>query len=118
MEIKYRIWVEEDEKVLFGKGRESLFEAIEECQSLNKAAKKLGMSYRAAWGRLKASEERLGIKLVRNRPDHKGMDLTDEAREIFEKFRELENQTGSFIEKTARRLGLLSLMESGEADKS
>ena len=112
MEIKYKIWVEEDDKVLFGKGRESLLEAIEESQSLNKAAKKLGMSYRAAWGRLKASEERLGIKLVINRPDHKGMDLTDEAREILEKFRELEHKTGSFIEKTRRKLGLFHLMKS------
>ena len=113
MEIKYKIWVEEDDKVLFGKGRESLLEAIEESQSLNKAAKRLGMSYRAAWGRLKASEERLGIKLVINRPDHKGMDLTDEAREILEKFRELEHKTGSFIEKTRRKLGLFHLMKSG-----
>jgi molybdate transport system regulatory protein len=70
------------------------------------------MSYRAAWGRLKASEERLGIKLVINRPDHKGMDLTDEAREILEKFRELEHKTGSFIEKTRRKLGLFHLMKS------
>lgn len=112
MEIKYRIWVAEDDNVLFGKGRENILEAIEECQSLNKAAKKLGMSYRAAWGRLKASEERLGIKLVKNRPDYKGMSLTGEAREILEKFRELERKTGPFIEKTERGLGLLSLMKS------
>jgi len=116
MEIKYRIWIEEGDKVLFGKGRENLLEAIEECKSLSGAAKKLNMSYRAAWGRLKASEERLGIKLVENSPDHKGMILTDEARHILEKFEKLERETGSFIERTARKLGLLSMMQPGETD--
>lgn len=116
MEIKYRIWVEEDDKVLFGKGRENLLGAIEECKSLSAAAKKLKMSYRAAWGRLKASEERLGIKLVENSPDHKGMNLTDEARQILEKFEKLERETGVFIEKTVSKLGLLSLMQPGKGD--
>ena len=116
MEIKYRIWVEEDGKVLFGKGRENLLEAIEECQSLNKAAKKLNMSYRAAWGRLKASEERLGVKLVVNSPDHKGMTLTDEARYLLKEFNILERKTALFIEKTARKLEFLSRMQTGKTD--
>ncbi|TSA56652.1 MAG: LysR family transcriptional regulator [Planctomycetaceae bacterium] len=116
MKIKYRIWIEEDGKVLFGKGRENLLEAIEECQSLNKAAKKLSMSYRAAWGRIKASEKRLGIKLVENSPDHKGMNLTDEAKHILKIFRELDSETDLFIEKTVRRLGLLSRMEQAKTD--
>ena len=41
MEIRYKIWLEKDGKVIFGQGREKLFEAIEECHSLNAAAKKL-----------------------------------------------------------------------------
>ena len=116
MEIKYRIWIEEGDKVLFGKGRENLLGAIEECKSLSAAAKKLKMSYRAAWGRLKASEERLGIKLVENSPDRKGMRLTDEARQILEKFEKLERETDVFIEKTVHKLGLLSLMQPGKGD--
>jgi len=64
MEIKYKIWLEKDGKVIFGHGREELLQAVAECHSLNAAAKKLNMSYRAAWGRLRASEDRLGIKLI------------------------------------------------------
>lgn len=116
MEIKHRIWIEEDGKVLFGKGRENLLEAIEECQSLNKAAKKLNMSYRAAWGRIKASEKRLGIKLVENSPDHKGMVLTGEAKNILKIFRELDSKTDLFVEKTVHRLGLLSRIEQAKTD--
>jgi molybdate transport system regulatory protein len=41
MEIKYKIWLEKDGKVVFGHGREELFQAIDECRSLNAAAKKL-----------------------------------------------------------------------------
>ncbi|MBT8490601.1 MAG: LysR family transcriptional regulator [Deltaproteobacteria bacterium] len=75
MKIKYKIWLEKDERVLFGHGREALLKAIEECQSLNAAAKKLNMSYRAAWGRLKASEDRMGCKLVEHQQG-KRMHLT------------------------------------------
>ena len=55
MEIKYKIWIEKDGKVVFGKGRDDILSCIEDTRSLNAAAKKLKMSYRAAWGRLKAS---------------------------------------------------------------
>ena len=61
MEIKHKIWVENDGKTIFGPGRDILFKAIDECHSLNAAAKKLGMSYRPAWGRVMASEKRLGL---------------------------------------------------------
>jgi molybdate transport system regulatory protein len=116
MKIKHRIWIEGEGKVLFGKGRENLLRAIEECKSLSGAAKKLNMSYRAAWGRLKASEERLGIKLVENSPDHRGMTLTDEARHLLKEFNILERETGLFIEKTAGKLEFLSRMERGKTD--
>ena len=64
MQIKYKILLDRNGEVVFGKGREALLRAIDESESLYGAAKKLNMSYRAAWGRLKASEMRLGIKLV------------------------------------------------------
>lgn len=116
MEIKYRIWIEGEGRVLFGKGRENLLRAIEECKSLSAAAKKLNMSYRAAWGRLRASEERLGIKLVVNSPDHKGMTLTDEARQLLEEFSILERKTALFIKKTAGNLEFLYRLEGEKTD--
>jgi molybdate transport system regulatory protein len=64
MEIKYKIWIEKNGKVVFGKGRDDILKAVDEQRSLNVAAKKLEMSYRAAWGRIKASEERMEMKLV------------------------------------------------------
>ena len=92
MEIKYKIWIEENGKVIFGKGRDEILKSIEEQHSLNAAAKELGMSYRAAWGRLKASEERMDKKLVATSEKEKSLQLTDQARVIIERFEKLEEE--------------------------
>ena len=90
MEIKYKIWIEKDGKVIFGKGRDNILKAVEDRKSLNAAVKKLEMSYRAAWGRLKASEERMGIKLIEAGPKEKSVQLTSAAEAIIERFERLE----------------------------
>jgi molybdate transport system regulatory protein len=64
MKISFKVWLEEDDHVLFGEGRRQLLQAIEDHGSLARAAKIMNMSYRAAWGRLKASEKRLGFELA------------------------------------------------------
>lgn len=71
--------------MLFGMGRVLLLRKVEECGSLKKAAESLGMSYRAAWGKLKHSEEALGCKLVEKQGSNRdGYRLTDEGRRITE----------------------------------
>ncbi len=106
MKIKHKIWLERDGKVVFGKGREELLKAIEECHSLNAAAKKLQMSYRAAWARLKASEDRAGIKLVESDGLGKGMHLTPEAKELLTRFKALESETQALMEKFSSQFSL------------
>jgi molybdate transport system regulatory protein len=98
MKIKYKIWIEKDGRVLFGRGRGDILTAIEDDRSLNAAAKKLQMSYRAAWGRLKASEERMGIKLVEIDPAEKGMHLTAQAKAIVNRFEQLEKDVEGLME--------------------
>lgn len=90
MKIKYKIWIEKDNKVLFGRGRDDILKALEEEKSLNAAAKKLGMSYRAAWGRLKASQERMGMELVRSGEGRKSLELLEQTRAIIDRFERLE----------------------------
>ena len=99
MEIKYKIWIEKDGKVLFGRGRDNILQAIDRQQSLNAAAKKLEMSYRAAWGRLKASEERMGMKLVESNPKEKSMQLTPYARTMIERFEKLEQDVEALLKE-------------------
>jgi len=97
VEIKYKIWIEENGKVIFGKGRDEILKSIEEQHSLNAAAKELGMSYRAAWGRLKASEERMDKKLVATSEKEKSLQLTDQARTIIERFEKLERDVEKIL---------------------
>jgi len=104
MEIKHKIWLEKNGKVVFGPGRDILFKAIDECSSLNAAAKKLGMSYQAAWGRVKASEERLGMKLVATEPGRTGMQLTEEARIMISRFDHLDGEISSLMNAANRDL--------------
>lgn len=99
MEIKYKIWIEENGKVIFGKGRDEILKSIEEQHSLNAAAKELGMSYRAAWGRLKASEERMEKKLVEISTREKSLHLTNQAKAIIERFEKLEKDVESILNK-------------------
>ncbi len=113
IEIKYKIWLEKDGRVLFGHGREELLRAIDECNSLSAAAKKLNMSYRAAWGRLKASEERLGIELV-DRSQGKSMHLTPVARELLNQFDELEKDTAHMLHKAYQKLSHIIDSPSGK----
>jgi len=63
--IRSKIWIEDDKgEVVFGPGRMKIFEAIRKHGTIQAAAKELGMSYRAVWGRIKATEERLGTPLI------------------------------------------------------
>ncbi|MGQ9919784.1 MAG: winged helix-turn-helix domain-containing protein [Desulfobacca sp.] len=66
--IQCKIWLEKNGEVFFGRGRLRLLQGIATYGSLAEAARHLGMSYRAAWGRLKTSETRLGRKLTEKVP--------------------------------------------------
>ena len=102
MEIRYKIWLEKGGKVIFGKGRDNILNAVTEHHSLNAAAKKLEMSYRAAWGRLKASEERMGMKLVDVDTKEKSMKLTDRAKAIIDRFEKLEQDVEKLLDEANR----------------
>lgn len=104
MEINYKVWLEKNGEVLFGKGREELLEAIDEVHTLSGAAKRLEMSYRAAWGRLRASEKRLGFKLVEQNPRQKVMSLTREGKELLECYKVLREEMRVFLNEAAPRV--------------
>jgi len=67
----------------------------------------LSMPYRAAWGRLKASEKRLGVKLVEMQTHGEGSSLTAAAKDLLRKFDQLEKETCTFLEEKGRKLSLI-----------
>ena len=89
MEIKLRLSVKHNGEHVYGDGRQALLLAVERFGSLSKAAAELNMSYRAAWGKIKATEQRLGYKLLESRTGGKGgggAKLTAEARDLMTKY--------------------------------
>ncbi|MDR4508474.1 MAG: LysR family transcriptional regulator [Candidatus Brocadiaceae bacterium] len=101
MKVKFKIWIEQDGGVAFAEGRRMLLEAVKRSGSLNAAAKELGMSYRAAWGKIKATENALGIKLLRVTTGGKGgggATLTREAQELISVYNSYTQKIGVIIE--------------------
>lgn len=63
--IRSKIWFEDASgEVIFGIGRLKMLEAIDRNGSIQAAAKELKMSYRALWGRITATENRMGRQLL------------------------------------------------------
>ena len=91
--IRSKIWIEDDSgNVVFGLGRYKIFEAIHRSGSIQAASKELKMSYRAVWGRIKATEERLDRQmLIRNVGGAAGggSRLTPFAKSLVEQFKQL-----------------------------
>lgn len=116
MEIKFKVWVEKDGHVIFGEGRDLLLKTIDECHGLYGAAKKLKMSYRAAWGMIKVTEERLGQKIVEVGDDKK-MHLTKDARRYLDAFDKLEEDINSFLQQHRSQFIISDQAKSQEVDK-
>lgn len=93
LSVRSKIWVSDNSgDVVFGLGRLKILDAIERKGSIQAAAKELGMSYRGVWGRIKATEERLGEPLLyRNIGGKKGggSELTPFALDLMDRFRKL-----------------------------
>lgn len=85
--VRMHLWLESGENVYFGMGRLMLLDRIEEHGSLRKAAESLGMSYRAAWGKLRATEDAVGEVLVETIGTKRGgYRLTPAGRRYRDKF--------------------------------
>ncbi|MBI5641033.1 MAG: winged helix-turn-helix domain-containing protein [Nitrospirae bacterium] len=107
MEIKSKLWIEIDGRPVFGRGRRFLLEAIDTYGSINQAAKEINISYRKAWGYIKAMEERLGIKLIERQAGGKnggGATLTEDAREFLKKYEALEEGVREIIDERFRKI--------------
>lgn len=95
--VKSKIWIEDEKGApVFGSGRVRILIAIDRHGSLLAAAKELRMSYRAAWGKIRATEKRLQKPLLTRRvggASGGGSELTPFARTLVKRFRQLETLT-------------------------
>lgn len=102
IEIKSKLWIEVDGEPVFGRGRRFLLSAIDKYGSINQAAKEINISYRKAWGYIKAMEERLGIKLVERQAGGKnggGAAITKDARKFLKQYELMEDGIKEIVDK-------------------
>lgn len=107
LDIRSKIWIEVGGEPVFGRGRRFLLEAIDAHGSINRAAQEVDISFRKAWGYIKAMEERMGIKLIERQTGGKnggGALLTDEARELVKKYEALEKGIQEIVDKRFREI--------------
>jgi molybdate transport system regulatory protein len=107
VKIKSKFWIEVDGKPVFGSGKRCLLEAIEKHGSINQAAKEIKISYRTAWSYLNAMEDRLGIKLIDRQTGGKnggGAVLTENARTILKKYKDLESGLQKIVDVRFRKI--------------
>ena len=98
--IKYKIWLEK-EGAIFGDGLCKLLLNVENLGSISQAAKLMGMSYRAAWGKIRVTEKRWGMLLVNTRTggDMGGWaKLTPEAAELVKRYCRFQQEVDKFVQ--------------------
>lgn len=76
---------ENDTKTAFGHGTAQLLQGIVELDSLNQAAKRMGMAYSKAWKSIRATEEHLGFELIERHAQH-GSVLTEKGARFLDYF--------------------------------
>jgi molybdate transport system regulatory protein len=82
-----------------------ILKCINEGQSLKGAAESLGMSYRAAWDKIKKTEEAIGIKLIEKKGGNRsGYQLTQKGTELMKRFDEWFDEVECFALKRAKEL--------------
>ncbi len=101
--LRLHVWFERDEKIFLGIGRALLLEKIEEYGSLRQAATEMKMSYRAAWGKLKAAEESIGKPLVQKiKGKGQRYELTPVGRQLARQFQQLQSDIETYAMSKAR----------------
>ena len=108
MKVRTKVWIDDDyDNVVFGSGRVHMLETIDRLGSMNKAAKELKMSYRALWGRIKSTEERLGTKVLVTRPGGgkgRGSILTPKAKEFLYNYKQLKDKIVQVADKEFQKI--------------
>ena len=105
MKLVYKIWIDQNGKA-FGDGPLALLKGVEQTDSLNRSAAKMGMSYSKAWGLIRTLERRLGFPLLERKvggPSGGGSKLTPEAREWIVRYeglrQDVDQAMGTLFEK-------------------
>jgi molybdate transport system regulatory protein len=99
------------ETFYIGPGRADLMELIAETGSISEAARRMGMSYKRAWGLVQALNDGFGAPLVETARGGKeqGAALTAAGREVLERYRGMQEATRRAIARDFEALKALHI---------
>ena len=100
--VRGTLWIEYNGERFFGPGRVELLECIAETGSLNKAAKKMGMSYKKAWEMVASLNKQTKTPLVLLQSGGEkggGSTLSPLAHELIAYHQRLRERFAAFLAK-------------------
>ena len=109
LSVKSKIWFVRGNEHFFGSGLARLFKQVDRLGSLRQAAEFEGMSYRYAWGLIKAAEKNLGMKFLTRSKGGKhggGSTLSAEGKKKLKAFYDMEKKVRDYAEKRFAKLQL------------
>lgn len=97
------------ERFYVGPGRADLMELIDRTGSISEAARRMGMSYKRAWGLVQALNDGFGGPLIETSRGGKeqGASLTTAGREVLERYRGMQEATRRAIARDVDALTAL-----------
>lgn len=106
--IKTKTWIENDNNdLLFGKGKTEILELIEQEGSIAKAAEKMGLNYKKAWTHIKILQKNIDDELVipqKGGGGTGGTTLTPKAIEMIKNYRQLQREIETFANRRFNEL--------------
>ncbi|AZR72109.1 molybdenum-binding protein [Anoxybacter fermentans] len=102
MELKFKIWLEEDGEKLFGIGPCDILKRVKRTGSLRRAAAEINMSYSQAWKLIDRLENALGFSLLEKQVGGKtggGSRLTPEGKMLMDAYENFYQEASEILEK-------------------
>ena len=109
VQVRSKVWLEAKGRPVLGPGRVELLQGIDAQGSISEAARILKITYRKAWGQIKAMEQLLGLPLLRIQTGGAGgggARLTPEARAILSDYLRLAQGIGEEVDRRFRKIFL------------
>ena len=103
--LSCKVWIQYKDQPLIGKGGAEILEAINKENSISKAAKTLGMSYRYVWNYLQDIQKTLDEPIVETFKGGKagggGAKLTDLGKNLLLEYRQVESYLNEVLANRA-----------------
>jgi molybdate transport system regulatory protein len=109
IQVRSKVWLEAKGRPVLGPGRVELLQGIDEQGSISQAARIRKLTYRKAWGQIRAMEQQLGLPLVQKQTGGAGgggARLTPEARELLRDYLQLAQGIGDEVDRRFQEIFL------------